>query len=211
MILCEATNIVNIATLITALSALITGFYLWYDRRARIIISIEPCDRVYFITFENVGKSVAKDVKISIDKDFISSLPVYDDEQGGRIKQILFNIQNRKFYFPPGTKKYYYLIQCPKTNEPLSRFDIMCNQWYKENKYTPFRINVQYNSWFDSSVEFSLDQFNSEALLYKDSTAKISDTLKQLQKEQKKYRETIMPLLKNIYKYINGKTENEDS
>lgn len=125
--------IVNIATLITALSALITGFYLWCDRRARIIISIEPYDGEYFLTFENVGKSVAKDVKILIDKDFISSLPVYNDEQGGCIKQILFNIQNRKFYFPSGTKKYYYLMQCPKKNEPLSRFDVMYNQWYKEN------------------------------------------------------------------------------
>ena len=54
MILCEISNVINIATLITAISALITGFYLWYDRRARIIISIEPYDRVYFITFENV-------------------------------------------------------------------------------------------------------------------------------------------------------------
>lgn len=209
MILCETSNIVNLATLITALSALITGFYLWYDRRARIIISIEPYDRVYFITFENVGKSVAKDVKISIDNDYIASLPVDNDEQGGRIKQILFNIQNRKFYFTPGTKKYYYLMQCPKTKEPLSKFDRMCNEWYEQNKYTPFRISVQYNSWFDSSVEFFLDQFNSEALLHKDSTAKISDTLIQLQKEQKKCKETILPLLKNINKYINGKTSNE--
>ncbi len=186
MILCETSNIINIATLITAISALITGFYLWYDRRARIIISIEPYDRVYFITFENVGKSVAKDVKISIDKDYIASLPVDTDEQGGRIKQILFNIQNRKFFFTPGTKKYYYLMQCPKKNEPLSKFDKMCNEWYELNKFTPFRISVQYNGWFDSSVEFFLEQFNSEALLHKDSTAKISDTLIQIQKEQKK-------------------------
>lgn len=211
MILCEISNVINIATLITAISALITGFYLWYDRRARIIISIEPYDRVYFITFENVGKSVAKDVKISIDKDYIASLPVDTDEQGGRIKQILFNIQNRKFYFTPGTKKYYYLMQCPKTKEPLSKFDKMCNEWYEQNKYTPFRISVQYNGWFDTSVELFLEQFNSEALLYKDSTDKISYTLIQIQKEQKKCKEAILPLLKNINKYINGKIENEKS
>lgn len=211
MILCEAVNIVDLATLITAISALLTGFYLWYDRRARLIVSIEPVDRVYCITIENVGKSVAKDVKISIDKDYIASLPVFNDEQGRRIKQILFNIQNRKFYFTPGTKKYYYLMQCPKTKEPLSEFDRMCNQWYGENKYIPFRISIQYNSWFDITAEFFLDQFNSEALLRKDSTAKISDTLMLLQKEQKKCKEIIMPLLNNINKYINGKTPNENS
>ena len=187
MILCEATNIVNLATLITALSALITGFYLWYDRRARIIISIEPCDGVYFITFENVGKAVAKDVKISIDNDYIASLPVYNDEQGGRIKQMLFNIQNRKFYFTPGTKKYYYLMQCPKTKEPLSKFDRMCNEWYEQNKYTPFRISVQYNSWFDSSLEFFLDQFNSEAAIPNTQEyllAKNLDSIKNILKEK---------------------------
>lgn len=209
MILCEAVNIVNLATLITAISALLTGFYLWYDRRARLIVSIEPVDKAYCITIENVGKSVAKDVKISIDKDYIASLPVFNDEQGGRIKQILFNIQNRKFYFTPGTKKYYYLMQCPKTKDPLSEFDRMCNQWYRENKYIPFRISIQYNSWFDTTAEFFLDQFNSEALLRKDSIAKISDTLIQLQKEQKKCKEIIVPLLNNINKYINGKTTNE--
>ena len=107
-------NIVNIATLLTALSALITGFYLWYDRRARIIVSIEPIDRVYYITIENVGKSVAKDVKIQIDDTFIASLPVSSSGQGKLVKDALFNIQNRKFYFTPGTKKYYLLIQCPK-------------------------------------------------------------------------------------------------
>ena len=74
MILCEAVNIVNLATLITAISALLTGFYLWYDRRARLIVSIEPVDKAYCITIENVGKSVAKDVKISNKKDYIKSI-----------------------------------------------------------------------------------------------------------------------------------------
>ncbi len=87
--------------------------------------------------------------------------------------------------------------------EPLSRFDKMCNQWYEENKHIPFRISVRYNSRFDSSAEFFLDRFNSEALLHKDSTAKISDTLIQLQKEQKKCKEMIIPLLKNIRIWIN--------
>lgn len=104
MILCDI-SIMSIATLITAFSALLTGFYLWYDRRARLIVSIEAVDRVYCITIENVGKSVAKDIKISISKDYIESLPVYSDELGGRIRQILLNIQNRKFYFIPGVKK----------------------------------------------------------------------------------------------------------
>ena len=161
MIFCDI-NIVSIATLLTALSALVTGFYLWYDRRARIIVSIEPIDRVYYITIENVGKSVAKDVKIQIDKTFISSLPVSSSGQGKHIKAALFSIQNRKFYFTPGTKKYYYLIQCPKINN-LNEFDILCNNWYEEYKFTPLSISVTYNSWFDYNVEFFLDQFNSEA------------------------------------------------
>lgn len=155
-------NIVNIATLLTALSALITGFYLWYDRRARVIVSIEPIDRVYYITIENVGKSVAKDVKIQIDDTFIASLPVSSSGQGKLVKDALFNIQNRKFYFTPGTKKYYLLIQCPKTKN-LGEFDMLCNNWHEKNKFTPFYVSITYNSWFDYRVEFFLDQFNSEA------------------------------------------------
>lgn len=147
MILCDI-SIMSIATLITAFSALLTGFYLWYDRRARLIVSIEAVDRVYCITIENVGKSVAKDIKISISKDYIESLPVYSDELGGRIRQILLNIQNRKFYFIPGVKKRFYLIQCPKS-EPANIFDVMCNKWYGKNKYTPFRIDTTYNGWYD--------------------------------------------------------------
>lgn len=147
MILCDI-SIMSIATLITAFSALLTGFYLWYDRRARLIVSIEAVDRVYCITIENVGKSVAKDIKISISKDYIESLPVYSDELGGRIRQILLNIQNRKFYFIPGVKKRFYLIQCPKS-EPANIFDVMCNKWYEKNKYTPFRIDTTYNGWYD--------------------------------------------------------------
>ncbi len=161
MILCEV-KIIDIATLLTALSSLITGFYLWYDRRARIIVSIEPIDRRYYLTIENVGKSVAKDVKIGIDKSYINSLPVSSRNEGYLIKKALQNIQERKFYYTPGTKKYYLLMQCPKANG-LSEFDLLCNDWYEKNKYRPFSISVTYNNWFDYRVEFFLEQFNSDA------------------------------------------------
>lgn len=210
MILCDL-NIMNIATLITALSALLTGFYLWYDRRARIIVSIEPLERVYYIIIENVGKSVARDVKISIDFNYINSLPVFSDEKGGRIKEILCNIQKRKFYFTPGTKKYYYLMQCPKKNQSLDEFDRMCNEWYETHKFTPFRVSIQYNGWFDYNEEFFIEQFNSEALLYKNSTDKISETLIQIKKEQDKCRSILISLSNTIKKYINGKIEDENS
>lgn len=185
MILCNTTNIVNIATLITAISALITGFYLWYDRRARIIVSIEPIDRVYYLTIENVGKSVAKDLKISVDKEYIKTLPVLSSGQGKLFKEALINIQKRKFYFTPGTKKYYHLMQCPKTRD-LSEFDILCNQWYDKYKYTPFYVNVTYNGWYDYHVEFFLDQFNSGASIphskeywFLKNIANIKDILKE--------------------------------
>lgn len=183
MILCDI-SIMSLATLITALSALLAGFYLWYDRRARLMVSIELVDKVYCITIENVGKSVAKDISISISTDFIESLPIFTEERGGRIRQILLNIQKRKFYFAPGIKKHFYLMQCPK-RQPVDMFDQMCNDWYKKNKYTSFRIEITYNGWYESSQEFFLEQFNTEALLYKDSSAKIADSLKELVKIQK--------------------------
>lgn len=209
MIICGI-SLMPIATLITALSALLTGFYLWYDRRARLIISIEPVDRVYCITIENVGKSVAKDIKISISKDFIETLPVYTDERGGRIKQKLQNIQSRKFYFAPGVKKYFYLIQCPKS-EPADRFDYMCNEWHEQNKYTTFNIDVSYNSWYDTSREFFIEQFNTEALLYKDSNVKIADSLRELVKVQKKLAEDIHNISENINTQYNAETQNDKS
>ena len=78
-------------------------------------------------------------------------------------------------------------MQCPKTKEPLSKFDRMCNEWYEQNKYTPFRISVQYNSWFDSSLEFFLDQFNSEAAIPNTQEyllAKNLDSIKNILKEK---------------------------
>lgn len=202
MIIC-AINILNLATLITALSALLTGFYLWYDRRARIIVSIEPIDHVYCITIENVGKSVAKDIKISISKDFINSLPVHSEMRGGRIKNKLLNIQSRKFYFAPGVKKHFYLIQCPKS-EPADKFDILCNEWHKENQYTLFDINVTYNGWFEFSETFFIDQFNTEAILYKDSLARISDSLKQISTTQNNLCKSLEVISKKINTQDNG-------
>lgn len=193
MILCSI-DILNLATLITALSALLTGFYLWYDRRARLIVSIEPIDHVYCITIENVGKSVAKDIKISISKDFINSLPVYSEKRGKRIKDKLLNIQQRKFYFAPGVKKHFFLIQCPKS-EPADEFDVLCNQWHNDNQYTLFDINVTYNGWYEFSESFFIDQFNTEAILYKDSLAKISDFLKQISKTQTNICKTLDNIL----------------
>ena len=196
MILCDI-NILNLATLITAISALLTGFYLWYDRRARLIVSIEPIDHVYCIAIENVGKSIAKDIKISISKDFINSLPVYNELRGGRIKNKLLNIQSRKFYFAPGIKKYFYLIQCPKS-EPADHFDFLCNKWHENNKYTQFSIDVTYNGWFEFSETFFIEQFNTEAILYKDSLAKVSDSLKELTKIQSKISKSLSALNEKI-------------
>ena len=202
MILCEATNIVNLATLITAISALLTGFYLWYDRRARLIVSIEPVDRIYCITIENVGKSVAKDIHISISKDFINSLPVLNELRGGRIKEKLLNIQSRKFYFAPGVKKYFYLIQCPKSN-PADKFDVLCNEWHDKNQYTTFRIDVTYNGWYEFSREFFIDQFNTEALLYKDSFARIADSLNEIKKSQVTIAKSLAVIQKKLNKQDN--------
>lgn len=202
MIFCSI-NILNLATLITALSALLTGFYLWYDRRARLIVSIEPIDHVYCITIENVGKSVAKDIKISISKDFINSLPVYSDSRGGRIKDKLLNIQSRKFYFAPGVKKRFYLIQCPKS-EPADKFDILCNEWHKDNQYTLFNIDVTYNGWYEFSETFFIDQFNTEAILYKDSLARISDSLKQISKTQTEISQSLHDISEKLNSQDNG-------
>lgn len=199
--------IMNITTFITATSALLTVFYLWYDRRARIVVSIELLDRAYYITIENVGRSVARNVKISIDTDYIMSLPVYHEE-GYRPKEILLNIQNRKFYYTPGTKKYYYLIQCPKKNTPLSHFDKLCNDWHDRFKFTPFRIYITYNNWLDLSEEFFLEQFHTEALLYKDSISKISDSLKKMEENQKRCNSMLSALARSIKECINGKNEN---
>lgn len=202
MIFCSI-NILNLATLITALSALLTGFYLWYDRRARLIVSIEPIDHVYCITIENVGKSVAKDIKISISKDFINSLPVYSDPRGGRIKDKLLNTQSRKFHFAPGVKKRFYLIQCPKS-EPADKFDILCNEWHKDNQYTLFNIDVTYNGWYEFSETFFIDQFNTEAILYKDSLARISDSLKQISKTQTKISQSLHDISEKLNSQDNG-------
>lgn len=208
MILCETSNIINIATLITAISSLVTGFYLWYDRRARLIVSIEPVNSVYCITIENVGKKVAKNIKISISKEFIYSLPVYNEKRGGKIRQKLLNIQERKFYFAPGVKKYFYLIQCPKS-EPVDRFDVLCNEWHERNQYTPFRIDVTYNGWYECSGEYFIDQFKTEALLYKDSLAQISDSMNELLKTQKSMAEELEKISEKINNQNNGKIENE--
>ena len=189
MILCDI-NILNLATLITAVSALLTGFYLWYDRRARLLVYIEPLDHVYCIVIENVGKSAAKNIKITISEDFINSLPVRSETRGARIKSKLINIQSRKFFFAPGVKKYFFLIQCPKS-KPADQFDIMCNEWHKNNKYTQFNIDVTYNGWFETSETFFIDQFNTEAILYKDSVAKISDSFKELIKIQNQMSESL--------------------
>lgn len=202
MIPCDI-NILDIATLITAISALLTGFYLWYDRRARLIVSIEPIEHVYCITIENVGRSIAKDIKISISKEFINSLPVYNELRGGRIKNKLLNIQSRKFYFAPGVKKYFLLIQCPKS-EPADQFDISCNEWHKNNKYTQFSIDVTYNGWFELSETFYIEQFNTEAILVKDSLTKISDSLKELTKIQSKMSKSLNDIVKKFYFQDNG-------
>lgn len=155
-------NIMSIATPITALSALITGFYLWYDRRARIIVSIEPIEHIYYLTIENIGRSVARDVKIRINKEFIESLPVDDRGSGKLCKAVLKKIQLRKFHYTPGLKKYYYLIPCEPTYLD-SEYKILCSQWYDNHRYLPIKIEIEYNSWFELKEEFILDQFNSEA------------------------------------------------
>ena len=203
MILCEVINIVNLATLITAISALLTGFYLWYDRRARLIVSIETVDRVYFITIENVGKSVAEDINISISKDFINSLPMLNELRGGKIKEKLLNIQSRKFYCAPGVKKYFYLIQCPKSS-PADRFDVLCNDWLERNQFTPFRIDVTYNGWYEFSREFFIDQFNTEALPYKDSFARIADSLNEIKESQVSIAKSLEVFQENLNKHDNG-------
>lgn len=155
------------------------------------------------ITVENVGKSVAKDIKISISKDFINSLPVYSDLRGGRIKEKLLNIQTRKFYFAPGVKKHFYLIQCPK-NEPVDKFDTLCNQWHKDNQYTRFNIDVTYNGWYEFSETFFIDQFNTEAILYKDSFARISDSLKQISQTQTKICRSLDKIIEKLNTQDNG-------
>ena len=67
----------------------------------------------------------------------------------------------------------------------------MCNEWHKNNKYTQFNIDVTYNGWFETSETFFIDQFNTEAILYKDSVAKISDSFKELIKIQNQMSESL--------------------
>lgn len=209
MIDCDI-DIIGIATLITALASLLTGFYLWYDRRARIIISVEVVDFAYYLTLENVGKSVARDIKISINKDFIDSLPELDEQSGGRIKQILYNIQQRKFYFAPGVKKRYYLIQCPKKNSSIL-FDRMCYEWHEKHKYTSLRVNVVYNGWFDCTEDFFLEQFNSEALLYKTPLEKLAEPLKEIGKKQKEIASSLNKLNYSLNKISNNIDEQNEN
>lgn len=210
MISCEM-ELVNYATLITALSSLITVLYIWYDRRPRLIVNIEAIDLVYCISIENVGKTVARNIKISISEDLINSLPENRDH-GGYTKKILRNVQSRKFYLAPGVKKYYFVIPC-KRIEVRDEYDELCNKWHENNKYTLFRIDITYNGWYECSEEFFMDQFDTEALIVKDSLTKIYEILKRKYKSHDNcsngYCTEIDKIIEDLNILYNEENENE--
>lgn len=162
MILCDSTTLTemaSLATLLTAIATLITVWLMFSERRARIIISIEPHEKIFFLKIENVGKLTATNVKIYIDNQFINSL--YNE----RWKNILIRIQSRKFHLCAGTIKYYPLVHCYSSHDKGNFSKEMINNWYDKYMYLPMRIIVEYNSWYFLEKELYIDNFNSEAAI----------------------------------------------
>lgn len=163
MILCELSSI---ATLITAVATFITVLLMFSERRARIIISIEPHDKIYFLKIENIGKSTAKNIKIHINNEYIESL--YNKQW----KEILVRIQSRKFHLCAGKAKYYPFVHCYSSHDKGNYTKETINNWHNNYKYEIMCIEVEYNSWYYLEEKFCIDNFDSEAAIIPSSDIK---------------------------------------
>lgn len=159
-------NLSSIATLITAVATLITVLLMYSERRARIIISIEPHEKIYFLKIENVGKSTARNVKIRINNEYIDKL------YNKRWRDILDRVQSRKFYLGAGKAKYYPLVHCHSSYNKGNYTKETINNWHNNYKYEVMRIIVEYNSWYYLEETFCIDSFDSESAIIPTSDIK---------------------------------------
>lgn len=152
-------NLSSIATLMTAIATLATVLLMFYERKARIIVSIEPLEKIYFLKIENVGKSTAKNIKIHINNEYIKTL--YNKQW----RDILVRIQSRKFHLCAGKVKYYPIVHCYSSYDKGIYTKEIINNWHNNNKYKIMRIVVEYNGWHYLEEELCIDNFDSEAAL----------------------------------------------
>jgi hypothetical protein len=160
----------NLATLVTAFGTFITVIWLYIDRRAQIEATIEVYDLKYYLKIENVGKSVAKDIRVTVKEAFIDSLP-----QCGSNREDLRQLKNYTLYLQPGAFKYFLLLDCEHIQDPNDR-QKLCNAWLKEHVNTPIEIKITYHCMRKTIITFCIGNFSMRS-------AKIKSPLERLVEE----------------------------
>jgi hypothetical protein len=144
----------NLATFVTALGTFVTVIWLYIDRRAQMEATIEVHNLAYFLKIENVGKSVAKNIRVTVNEDFIASLP-----QCGSNRDDLRQLKNCTLYLQPGVFKYFLLLECEHVNNPNER-QKLCNEWLKNHVNTPIKIEITYNDMRKTIRTFCIGNFS---------------------------------------------------
>ena len=166
---------VAISAIATALMTLVTFFTLIQNRKqlnelkrqwheannAKLIFSIIITDN-YLICLEvkNIGNSLAKDIKFSINDSFLGKL-IHP-----RLKETFVNLNSHSFFLKPNDKKQYILCHT-KSYEDTSNYklydtDISIEQSdmnYDELITEPIVIEGKYNNTEIINEEFKIKNF----------------------------------------------------
>lgn len=191
------TDLANIGTFLASLAALFTVLVLWYERRATIVFNIEIVNYNFCLTIENIGKLPARNVRVQIPEELISSLPEDGELHGARIKEFLYDLNNRKLHLSSGSKMYFWLIHCERE---YAHTDFLkhCNEWHQKFGAKQFRFRATYNWIYRTSDKFSISQFSPYALEVKTPQQEIADNINSLTKEITKCKDALNSIRKQL-------------
>lgn len=178
---------VAISAIATALMTLVTFFTLIQNRKqlnelkrqwheannAKLIFSIIIIDNFLIcLEVKNIGNSIAKDIKFSINDSFLQKLI------HSRLKETFVDLNKHSFYLKPNEKKQYIL--CHTRSSETSHYELYdtnisieeSNKNYDELINEPIFIEGKYNNTEIINEEFKIKNFMTESIIDEDNITK---------------------------------------
>ena len=179
---------VAISAIATALMTLVTFFTLIQNRKqlnelkrqwheannAKLIFSIIIIDNFLIcLEVKNIGNSLAKDIKFTINDSFLDRLI------HSRLKETFVNLNKHSFFLKPNDKKQY-LICHTRSGENTSNYKLydtnitieQSDKNYDELINEPIIIVGKYNNTEIINEEFKIKNFMTESIVVYDNITK---------------------------------------
>lgn len=154
------------------------------ETRARIKASIIIYESAYYIKLENVGKTDASKVRISVHHDFLETLSDKD-------KRIFREMEN-PFYIEVGRPVYYFIGWCKDVNEKYEKRDVIISlsgSYYSVSTEYIFEEEIRLSEFINKlhfvvrgELETTMEHIKRRLVVQNDSHAPIQISLENIAK-----------------------------